>query len=72
MNDPDLLEDKFSDLRIHVDKEIHGLKEDTKKSHTDLREAMHISEVNHTNLYDQDHKQATEIYDLTQGVEKGI
>ena len=63
------LEDKFSNLRIYVDKEIYVLKEDTKKSHTDLREAMHMSEVNHTNLYDQVQKQATEIYDLTQGVE---
>ena len=47
------LEHKFSDLRIHIDAEIHHIKQVTEKSITDHEEKIAIVESNVDDIHSQ-------------------
>eukprot|EP00973_Karenia_brevis_P001202 164874-Karenia_brevis.AAC.1 len=60
------LEDQFSDLRIHVDKEISNLRSEQES----IKESLQIAEANHDNLHAQVSDQAASVDKLTSDMGK--
>lgn len=52
-NSMHLLENRFSDLYIHVDNELHGIRTSFKEQVAEIKEAAQINETNTSNLHQQ-------------------
>ena len=58
------LEEKFSNLHIHVDKEIHGLKTEVQKNYAEVSAALQMTETKISNIQNKFQEQRVKIINI--------